>query len=73
MTIPLNILEIDIAHHIPLSPKNVADKTITIGIRAAVSTVETHEGINVFPNPLSAPASVLSIHIKSCEKARICK
>lgn len=67
------MLEIEIAHQIPFKAKNVEDKIITNGILAAVKVMETNEGIDVFPSPFKAPAKVLSIHIKSCEKARICK
>ena len=55
-TIPLKILDIDIDHQTPFSPRIVAvDKNIANGILAPVKIILTSEGVKVFPKPLKAP------------------
>lgn len=58
------MLEIEMAHHIPFTPKN-EDKRMANGILAEVNTIETMLGGMVFPKPLKAPCVAISRHIKS--------
>lgn len=69
-TIPFMMLETEIAHHTPLTPKK-CENTRAIGILAEVKTMETILGGNVLPNPLKAPCVAISMHMKSWENPSI--
>lgn len=66
-TTPLNTLVILIAHQIPSRPRAVAANSIAPGIRRALNKIPTMDGGTVLPNPLNAPAVVISIHINNWE------
>lgn len=63
--IPLKIVLILMLHHTPNIPKTVADNTKEAGILRALKTIPIIAGIEVFPNPLNAPAEAISIVIKN--------
>ena len=63
--VPLNILEIEILHHIPLSFNAVEDKIIADGILAILKTSPIIEGGADFPSPWNTPAAAVSVHKNS--------
>ena len=65
-SIPLNILEILMLHHIPLRPKcSGLLRIYARGTLAPVNIMLIADGTNVFEKPLNIPHTVISMHINT--------
>ena len=68
---PFRTLEMLILHQIPLSFSTLAERTAASGIRSVLNMIPIRDGGSVLPSPWNAPADAASVHIKSCETARM--